>query len=343
MNNTKHASHILGESLSKSARRAAKVLSKGADELDSIRKKYNACSRDKVAGHCAELHHTVTRNFDAAKKNVRLRSSLTKPGSVADIKTGRRFAQVKYGKNAAWSAARASHPKYKGMDLILPADQTKLAIKKLEKGALKIAGKNPIKSANRLSASKRIKSVVNVRGAKSRPLSRKSARELARNGGKAWRREAQIFESTKVAASHFAAGAIGSGLTTGAKEMYGVLKNKKCAKKASLKIAKAAAIGGAESVLNRLAVAGVKTVAKKVGVKALIKGDGAVLIATSAVDIAKLGYSYANGDINRKDFALQSGKSILVGAITGIGYAVAGPIGGTIASLAIGYGVEHLV
>ena len=343
MNNTKHASHIVGERLSKTARQAAKVLRKGADELDSFRKTYKACSRDKVAGRCAEVHHKITRNFDAAKKGIRLKSRLTKPGSVADLKTGARYAQVKYCKTAAWSAGRASHPKYKGMDLVLPSDQAKLAIIKLKQGAKKIAKKNAVKSANRLNASKRIKSIINVGGAQSRPLSRKAARSLARNGGKAWRREAKIFEGTKIAASHFTSGAIGSGLATGVEEIYGVLKNKKCAKKASLRVAKIAAMGGAESLVNRLAVAGVKTVAKNVGTKALAKGDGAVVIATSAIDIAKLGFSYANGDIKREEFLIQTGKSILVGAVTGLGYAVAGPIGGTVASLAVGYGFDQLV
>lgn len=346
------ASQILGEQLSKNARKSSKILRDGADELDKVRSVYKKCSRDKVAGRCAEVHHKVTRNLDAVSKGISSRTRLTKPGSAADLKTRHRLAQVKYRKNATFSAGRAANKKYLGMDLILPSDQAELAIKKLKDGACRVAKKNPKKAALRLNAAKRIRKTLSVDGAQSMPLTRKGARVLARKGGGRWRRDALVHDTLVVANAHLKSGAISSGVISGIEEIYGVLKSKRCPKKAAIKVAKSSINGGAQSVATHVVSVGVKKAAKKLGAKALLKGNGAAAIAGGVLDVAKHGYSYATGEIDGEELLKETGKTVVKG---GAAYAAAeagavagmflgGPpgalIGGTLAALAVGFGLD---
>lgn len=347
--------HIVGEHLAKRTRKAAKILREGAEDLDKVRLIYKNCSRDKVAGRCAEVHHKVTRNFDAATKGITSRTRLTKPGSAADLRTGSRLAQVKYRKNALFSAGRAAHRKYAGMDLILPSDQADLAIKKLKRSANFVRKRSPQKAAARLDAAKRIRKTNNVKGAQSRPLTRRGARLLARKGGKLWRKEAAVHEALGVASAHLKSGALSSGVVTGAQELYDVFRNKKCPKKAALSVAKSAAGGGAQSIATHVVSEGVKKTAKKLGAKALLKGNGAAAVAGGMLDIAKHGYDYATGEMDGEEFLKESGKTVIkggaayaaaeVGAIAGM--AIGGPPGalvvGALAAVAVGFGLDELL
>lgn len=338
MSKSSLSTFMVGECLFRQSWEKARLLRRGADELDKVRKTYRSCSRPKVAGRCAEVHHKVTYNVDAVRKGVRTRARLTTPGAAADLVVGRRLVQVKYRKTAVQSAGRAADRKYSGMDLILPADQASRAVSALKKGSKRAVIRNPLKAAARLDAAKRVKKTVEVGGAKSRPLTKRGAQALARKGGDGWRREAIMNELVATSAGHFASGALHAAAFCGAKEAHSVLRKGRKPAKAVKAVAKAAAIGGVAQLGSASLTAVIEVGAKKMGTKALIRGHGAAAIADGALDICKHGYSYVIGEIDGEQFAKDSLRSTArsgaalaaakYGAIAGT--LAVGPVGGVI-------------
>jgi len=143
-------------------------------------------SDDYLKGWLAEPWHAETLNISAAARG-RGDVSAHVPGNngAHDIRYGGggtwMEAQVKYDRTAEATAKDISHPKYGGMEKIVPQDQLKGVIDKAHNEALRNQNTRPEQAAEYKHTAEHASDHLKVGNAESKPLSEPGARELAKD------------------------------------------------------------------------------------------------------------------------------------------------------------------
>ena len=347
----------------KRAAAASDILIDADKKMKDLIVRRKNCTNQSTAGYAAEVHHKVTFEADAAlkgKSNLKVKigprggngSKGTPDLTVTENGTKVTEAGLKYRGKATETAFDQSNPFDKGRQKICPSDQ----VERVKDLAGKRAATGSLKSEDYADTAKNATDKLKYDGVESKPLSKKSAENLAREGSNyqidAFKIEIKtntINAAKMGAASGAAASVFSNGLDC--------LNGQKSIKEAGKQVAKDTIKCSVRSATVSAMTTGTKHALIKAGAKNFAKGNMPMAIASTLFDAGGGIYSDVikcrNGELSKSEVAanaiVHTGKAAVktggamagaqagatFGALLGpIGAAVGGLVGGTLGYLA---------
>lgn len=293
------------------------------------------------AGFRAEHFHKATLNADAARKGLKVRAELTRPGQAADLRLtdgGKVIGevQVKNCKSVARTTGAISRNKYDGMQKVVPSDQ----VEKVRTLAKK-RGVDGIGERNYVDTSEKAAARVKAGGAQSSELSYEQAQDP--NLGTQMLRSQVATAMTAAAAS----GAVFGGAFSAVSNIQSVRQGKKTPPEAVKAVAVDTTKAAAAGAVSVAATTAATVVLEKMVKRGLGGAPGAIVSAT--MEISKDALAWHQGRLTGCEVGARSVEHAVGsggawgGAVAGaaicspipvIGPLVGGVIGGMVGSVA---------
>jgi len=318
---------------------------RGMSMLREMARKLMNVGADKKQGNLFEIIEATKFNMDAAAKGIRdVRASVTAmegdPHAAADIiiRKGKQtieYVQAKSSSSSERAVEMFRNPKYLGMQKLTNPEHVD--------AVREISGKYASVSEEHADTVKNVRGGLQLRDGsiKSKGTSHAEAMKAAEKPNA----YSAVFEFKQIGKEMMSTGtaaAVAGGIVGGAVSMVkhglAVKQGKISGNEAAVEVIKDAGKSGLRSGTVGVVGAGLRSVASRLGVRALTKSNVATAIAAGIVDSGVTVLRYAKGEITGEEAAEKIGETgvstasgIYAGFVTGAAF---GPIGAIIGSVA---------
>jgi len=348
------------------------ALQNAKDDIIDQAQRYSNNTLASQAGFVAESVHVGSFNVDSAIKRSSLKAVKEKNGFHGDYKVLKGSKVIAKGEFKHYNTPKQTENAmrgYDGRDLVGPSDQIE-EIKKIAKTkAMKNKTTRPQVSKEHQEVHKKATNAIKKENVSSKPKTLKEIKKITKKAArkKVVQNQEILPDLTTSLKSSALSGAL-DGAKTGAvfggsistiSNIKDVYDGKKSKSDALIDISKDITLNAIDSAVKNAAGSAAKTaslhIADKVAsqtAKRVLGSAAPIVVATTAVEIGKDVYKYANGEIDGETLGKNAAKctatsagawagaetGAVVGAMVGgpVGAAIGGVIGGIGAAIGIG-------